>query len=192
MCRKWTVLSGRSPRVWRNICSKEIPNLRHGGFGTPRAFPHQLIGCGRVKVDPKQGEGWHIGCLTSGGCGGMVCGKVSHYHGMSDRWDKVWGPLLKPMVFFSIWSSYGLLVDFIWINLISFHKKFMRSSFELRMKYIRSSQWILMQFKRISCKVMTTWFHMDFIWMSLQVHRTLALSSETFPCADVLSLAVWY
>ena len=97
MCRKWTVLSGRSPRVWRNICSKEIPNLRHGGFGTPRAFPHQLIGCGRVKVDPKQGEGWHIGCLTSGGCGGMVCGKVSHYHGMSDRWDKVWGPLLKPM-----------------------------------------------------------------------------------------------
>ena len=91
------MLSGRSPRVWRKICSKEIPNLRHGGFGTPRAFPHQLIGCGRVKVDPQQGEGWHIGCLTSGGCGGMVCGKVSHYQGMSDRWDKVWGPLLKPM-----------------------------------------------------------------------------------------------
>ena len=27
-----------------------------------------------------------------GGCGGMVCGKVSQHHRMFDRWDNVLGP----------------------------------------------------------------------------------------------------
>ena len=27
----------------------------------------------------------------------MVCWEANHYQGMSDRWDNVWGPLLKPM-----------------------------------------------------------------------------------------------
>ena len=37
-----------------------------------------------------------------GGCGGRVCGRVSHYQGMSDRLDKVEVPLLKPM---KTWGS---------------------------------------------------------------------------------------
>ena len=27
----------------------------------------------------------------------MVCWEANHYQGISDRWDNVWGPLLKPM-----------------------------------------------------------------------------------------------
>ena len=36
--------------------------LRHCGFGTPRAFPHQLIGCGRAIVDAncKRVDNWGI------------------------------------------------------------------------------------------------------------------------------------
>ena len=68
MCRKWTVLPWWSPQDWQNYGSSEIPNLRHCSFGTPRAFPHQLIGCGRVNVTPKW-EDRHLVCLSSGWVG---------------------------------------------------------------------------------------------------------------------------
>ena len=34
----------------------------------------------------------------------MVCWEANHYQGMSDRWDNVWGPLLKPIFFFQCWN----------------------------------------------------------------------------------------
>ena len=95
VCRKWAMLPTRPPRFWRIFwLTIEIPVLRHAGFWMPRAFPHQLLGCGRVT-----GGG--------GGGGGMVwvCGKVSHYQGMFDRWDNVWAPLPKPMRFMGLKKS---------------------------------------------------------------------------------------
>ena len=52
VCWKWAMLPARPPRIWRIfLIAGGIPDLRHGGFGTPRAFPRQLIGCGRVTWD---------------------------------------------------------------------------------------------------------------------------------------------
>ena len=69
--------------------------LQHCGFRTPRAFPHQLIGCGRAIVDTKckMVDNWGIISRS----GGIVCEKVSHHQGMCDWWDNVWDPLLEPM-----------------------------------------------------------------------------------------------
>ena len=68
MCWKWAVLPWWSPRDWLNYGSSEIPNLRQCGCGMPRAFPCQLVGCGRVNVSPRW-EDRHLGCLSSGWVG---------------------------------------------------------------------------------------------------------------------------
>ena len=61
----------------------------------PRVFPHQLIGCSRVKEGLKQNVDQHPGCLCSGVCGNMVSGKGSHW--MRDLYDNVWGLLLSTL-----------------------------------------------------------------------------------------------
>ena len=62
----WAFLPRTSQRGWQNYSSYEILNLQHGSFGTPRAFPHQLIGCDRVQMGSKQKEDRHPGCLSGG------------------------------------------------------------------------------------------------------------------------------
>ena len=93
------VLPWWSPRDWQNYGSSEIPNLRHCSFGTPRAFPHQLIGCGRVNLSPMW-EDRHLGCLSSGwGWVGMQAWFVGEWvtiRGWVTGWIKSMALYLNP------------------------------------------------------------------------------------------------
>ena len=92
--RKWAMLIGWSPRFWQ-IFFEWLIRLRHDSFETPWVFPHKLLGCGRVTVDPKWQEDWKLRYRFSKGCGGMVC-EVNHRQWMCDWWDNVLASLPKP------------------------------------------------------------------------------------------------
>ena len=59
---------------------------------------------------------------------------------------------------------------FIWINLISFHMKFMGSAFELHTKFIWTSREFCVKFE----------LHMNFIWSSYEVNNKFLCSSNKF------------
>ena len=62
---------------------------------------------------------------------------------------------------------------FIWINLISFHMKFMRSSFELHVKFI----WTSYEFHMNKIDCISYEIHKKFIWTSYEVHTKFTINS---------------
>ena len=62
---------------------------------------------------------------------------------------------------------------FMWINLILFHMKFMRNSFELHMNFIwTSNEFHMNKFDFISYEI-----HKKFIWTSCEVHTKFTMNS---------------
>ena len=71
---------------------------------------------------------------------------------------------------------------FIWINLISFYMKIMRSSFELHTKFIWTfrESWISYELIRFHF-IWNSWeVHMNFIWSSYEVNNKFLYSSNSF------------